>query len=331
MEEGRVVAFLGQQSGNTGVGVHRRGCQYERFYEARYAAEYARHTVYALLTVAERVLVGAALLYQLVHIGRVALVATALKVFVQGSDVLASEALDDEYHHVFLCERMVGMELLDRIEHLFGLLFRGIIGRNLEHTLAQRAHEGKRRVEHKGAVDGPFHILVGIADGDRAHATLQTTSARAHTQGGRSGKQQEHSGSVSQSLLHGDDAAAVKTRLHIELCHEPYHRYGNQNEVPVLARLPENGLANDTLLVGKLLKHGGGGAAEDVREVDGVGHVDDEAQAVGYHEHPLAHLIIYIVLLQPQWEKHHHDIRNVAVDDGRTVEHPSSGEDLPEV
>ena len=105
------------------------------------------------------------MLYQRVNKRRIALIPPVVQPFVVGSYILASEALHDKHHHVFLLSRRV-----DRVG--FVLVYGRVDGFHLslveimwhlKHLLPYGADERERRVEHQCSLGGMIHILVGVA------------------------------------------------------------------------------------------------------------------------------------------------------------------------
>ena len=314
VEEGRLVALLAQQVGDAAHVVHRCRCEEERLDKHRYARQDGRHAIDALAAVAIGVGERQTLADERVDARGVAPIVASLQVVVIGSDILAAEALDDEHDHILLDKghRVGGLVhgTIDSLE-LGGV---AIVVGHAEHIFAQRAQQRERRVQHQGGIHRARHPLVGVAHRDGTHCRGEAASHACHTQ--RYGHHQgTHHGQVIAQPV---EAATVETGLAVEPPQAGNDSGGQQHQVPV-----PQGLAHDDArqiaLVAKLAQHSAGGAPHREGEVDPVGHVDDEGQAVDHHKDPSQHAVIGRRLLEVQRQQHQHNPQDVGIDDGRRV------------
>jgi hypothetical protein len=80
--------------------VHGGRCKEERLYEHGNAREDGRHTIDTLSPIAVRVSESGTLRNQLVYIRGIALILSSLQSLVESTDIFASEALDNQHHHI---------------------------------------------------------------------------------------------------------------------------------------------------------------------------------------------------------------------------------------
>ena len=331
VEEGCLVAVLGQQSADAGVRVHRGRCEDEGFHKHRDAAQHRGHAVDALTAVAERMTEHQTFLDERVDAGRVALVAAALQVAVEGADVFASEALDDEDDDVLLRGQRVGWRrLVDGRKHLCSLVGTVVPIGHREHALADGADEGKRRVQHHGALCRTVHILVGIVDGDGSNAVAQSAATAADAQRHGHDECHQHHAGIDPLLAALAEVFLQDARGGIELPQSPHHHDEQHHQIPVAEQFGQEDAAQ-VALVAELAEDTRRGAPQRVGEVGRVAQVDEQCQRVDHHKHPLAQAVVGWCLLQVEGEEHQHDVERVGIDDGRRVEHQSSAQQLPQV
>ena len=219
MEEGRLVAPLAEQTRQTGIVVH--GCRREDegLAEAWYAAENGRHAVNAFPSVAVREAIDEAFVDEPVYVRCVSLVFAAEEIAVEAADVFSSEALDNQDHDVLLVRKAYSgsrgwslvLHPVDRIVDFTCSLQGGEVFGNDKVRLAYRADKGKGGVEYQGAVCRPFHVLVGVADGDRAHSRLQTAPATGHCQDGSDRQAHKQLRRIGRPLAQAFIAVVVST------------------------------------------------------------------------------------------------------------------------
>ena len=219
MKEGCLVAPLAEQTGQTGIVVHRSRREDEGLAEARYAAEDGRHAVNALPSVAVREAIDEAFVDEPVYVRCVSLVSAAEEVTVEAADVFAPEALDNQDDDVLLVRKMYSgsrvrslvLHPVDRIvDFTCGRQGGEVVG-NGKVRLAYRADKGKGGVEHQGAVCRPFHVLVGVADGDRAYSRLQAAPATGYCQDGSDRQAHKQLRRIGRPLAQAFIAAVVST------------------------------------------------------------------------------------------------------------------------
>ena len=185
MEESCLITLLSQKSGNACHLIHRGWRQDEGFYKHRNGREDRRHSVNTLPTIAETVFEGDALGYQRVDERCIAFVPSVLQVFVEGSDVLPAETLDDKHHNILLGYTLLedGLWLVNgRIDGLQLCRVLEVIG-NFKDCFANGAIERERRVEHKGRIAGTLHVLIGIGYGNGAYRCGETSTDASNHKG----------------------------------------------------------------------------------------------------------------------------------------------------
>ena len=319
VEERRLVAVGSEQSANARVGVHGRGREHKRLYEHGNATEHGGHSVDALAAVAERMAEDEAMGNERIEMGCVALVAPSLEMLVEGADVFASEALDNQYDHIARLPLHGVGGLVDGREDSGCLVDGGVIVGNIKDALADGAQKSERRVEHHGALGGSVDVLVGVVDGDGAYSVSQSATTTADGQGYGCQQRDERHGKVGPPL----SGLLVITLVDARFCIKPAQGRddddGQQHEIPVVEQFDKEDAAQ-VVLARELAEHAGGGASEGIRKIGRVGQVDDERQAVDNDEQPFAETLVATRLLQIQGEEHQDDVEGVGVDDGRRVE-----------
>ena len=160
------------------------------------------------------------------------------------------------------------------------------IARVGEGGLATGADKREGGVENNGCLEGLIDILVGIADGDRAHGG-----------GGTATHGNDRNGDVEQEPHESRDVArCVSTfsanRLFRHLDRTiAYNKQENekeegQNEIPMVEHLDKEDVA-EVAFVGELGEESPGGATACVARIDGVDEVDAQHKGVDDNEEPL--------------------------------------------
>ena len=314
VEEGGGVALAIEAVGDAGDGVVGVGREEEGLDEHRYRREDAGHAVDGFPAVAVAMCEREGVGDEGVGKGGVAFVVPAVQVFVVGSDVFPSEALDDDDHYVFLFERGVG-GVMDGVKDLCHFGFIGEVVGHLELIEAIGADEGKGCVEHDAGLGGAVTVVVGIGDGDGAHVTGPAASHASHTEGGI-GEQGEEGGDGIGFPL---QLSVVEAWRDVKSPHAIGQDGCQEEEIPVgKGFLTED--AAEVVFIAELMEYGDGGAAHGVLEVDGIAEVDDQGEGVDNDKHPAAQRVVGGVLLTTDGEEHHHHPENVGIEDGGGVE-----------
>ena len=324
MEEGCLIALVIQQTGDAADMVHGGWCQEEGLYEHGDAGEDGGHAVDTLTTITEGISEGDTAGDEVIDEGCVALVVTLLKGTVQGTDIFASEALDNEDDDILLIHArrrgiVRGSRAMDGVkDHLKGLFVAEVVGHH-EDILADGAIEREGRVKHQCRLCRTVGILVGIADGNGAHCCGKSTSNTCHAKGNKEQERQQHGDIVLPPYI----MALVQTGEAVEAVECPDDETKYKNEVDVVKGLFEED-GNQISLVGELAEDGGRGATHRITEIDGIAEVDEQCQAVDHNKQPAACLLIDDRLLAVPGQEHEHDVKAVGDEDGRGVEHQSA-------
>ena len=306
--------------------VHRGWCQEEWLYEHGDARQDGGHAVDALATIAVGIPEGEALRYQTVHAGSIALVPSVLQRLVQRTNVFPAETLHDEHHHVLLDHRNTVAGGVNGTVHAFHLLSVGEILGHGEHILPDGTVEGEGGVQHQCCLHRTVHVLVGIRNGDGAYGSGEASSDACHCEGGDGTERQQHGHVVLPPTV----AMSLQATLPIEPVEDVHHHGEDQDEVDMLEGLRQEDAAQ-VALVGELAEHGGRGAPHRIAEVDAVAEVDSQCRGIDHNVHPAAQLLIAVPFLPMPGQQHQHDIGDVGDEDGRCVEHESSGKHLRQV
>ena len=325
VEEGRRVALGCQERGDAADLVHRGGSEEEGLDEHGDAREDAGHAVDGLAPVAEGPAEGDALGDEGVDEGGIAFVETAFEVGVQGTDILASEALDDEHDDILPDETVArsGMDgAVDRRE-LLGVV--EVVGEG-EDIGVDGAVDGEGGIEHECCFDGAVGELVGIRDGDGAHGCGETATDACHHKGGHSGQREQH----REVVVPPATDVRQQAWLDVTLPEGPQHEAEEEDEDDVVHCLGEDDTAQ-VVVVGELTEHRARGASHRVFEVDGIGEVHRQGDTVDDEVHPVADLLPDLGLLQVQGEQHQHDVGDVGHEDGCGVEQESTSHHLQQV
>ena len=185
MEEGCLIALANQQRGEATDLVHRCRCQEERLDKHRNAAQDGGHAIDRLSSITVGIFESDALADERVDTGSIALIATVLECAVQGSDILTTKALDNEYHHILL-DHWHGVDRhMDRTIDSFQLLFVGKIVGYDEDILANGTIEREGGIQHQGGLNRTVGILVGIGGGDGTYSGSKATTNACHHKWGQ--------------------------------------------------------------------------------------------------------------------------------------------------
>ena len=250
--------------------------------------------------------------------GGVALVPAVVEGFVQSTDILASETLDDQHDDILpdeggiTVQTVVGHDvgLVDRTVDHCQSLGAEVVGHH-EDILADGAIEGEGRIEHQRGLDGMVGILVGIRDGDGAHGRGEAASDACHCEGGHEEERQEH----GDIILPPDIMTLAEARGAIALIEGPDNGTEDEDQVEVVHHLLEED-GTQVALIGELAEDGGRGAAHREAEIDRIAEVDEQCQPVDAEVHPFTDLLIEARLLPMPGQEHEHDIGDVGDEDG---------------
>ena len=100
--------------------------------------------------------------------------------FIQCTDILSTEALDYQYHDIFLLHRHTVLGNVHRREDGLELL---LVGK--EGILANGAYKGEGCIKHEGSICRTAGILVGIRDSDGSHGGGESATHTRHTERGK--------------------------------------------------------------------------------------------------------------------------------------------------
>ncbi len=299
--------------------VHRSRRQEERLYEHGDAGQDRGHAIDALTTIAIAVAEGDATGYQGIDMRGIAPVAAVVERTVQGTDILASEALDNQYHDVLLGHGNGVGRNMDGGEVLLHLLITLEILGHDKHGLADGTVKGEGRVKHQRSLDRTIDILVGIADGDGAHGCSEAATDACHHEGchGSQGKE------GCQVVVPPGECLILQPRHPIEAIHSPHDDDKQDEQIDMADGLRQED-ASQVLFVGELVEHRRGGASHGEAKIDGIAEVDSQRQTVDHQEDGTAELLINGGFLVVNRKEHQNDIGDMGNQDGTGVENQAA-------
>ena len=239
----------------------------------------------------------------LIDEGRISLVVIAtLTEVVERADVFAAQTLDDDDNHIAWNKgRGVGRIVLGGEDGIEFFLCSEISGID-ERLLAQRANDREGRVEHDGGIGWTTDVLIGVGDGNGSHGCGE---ASAHTGHGESNHDE-------QSRSEGGVVVAETNRLgfilfaagqDVQFIHCPNEYDEQQDKIPTVQNLGAHDVSQ-IAFVGEFAKDSGCGATSREREIDRIGKIGNDADAIEYQIDDAYHAMIACMLLQVDGQEH---------------------------
>ena len=127
------------------------------------------------------------MLHQRVGERSISFVFTTFEPFIKSTYIFTTEAFDDDNHYILLASYERIARSVDRRIYLIELLLR-IVVRHNEYRFAYGADDRERSVQYYSSLLRTVYILIGIANGDRAHSGSEATTYASHTQRNKDGK-----------------------------------------------------------------------------------------------------------------------------------------------
>ena len=313
MEESRIITFLIQLTGNASYIIHRSRCQEERLDKHRYAGKHGGHTINTLASIAEAMLPNETFRNQGIEEWGITFI------LIQCTNIFTTEALDNHHHHILLAEwDAVRGKLTDRRIDLVQLSFLKVVGDD-KYILADGTNQRERSVQDQCRIFRTVYVLVGIADGDRAHGFRKASPHPSDTQR----DEQQQGQNLDTVILHPRLDSYHLLRHDIKLAKSDNQDDCQQDQIPMVQQFHSK-YTSQISFVTELAEDGCRGASSRVLEIDSIRQIDADGQGIDYHKHPLCQLLPTCPFLVMKRKKHQYHVEGVGVHDGRCVEHPST-------
>ena len=121
------------------------------------------------------------MLHQRVNKRSISLVLAVFQPFVEAADILTAEAFYNDHHYVFLAlHQRIRRMMNRRIDGIKLLLC--IVVWHLKDRFINSTNEREWSIEHDGCLLRALHILISIADGNRANGCSESASHTCNTE-----------------------------------------------------------------------------------------------------------------------------------------------------
>ena len=214
--------------------------------------------------------------------------------------------------------RIIGF--VNRREHRFHLLGVVKIIRHGKNGFSDGSNQRERRVEHQSRVGGLFDILMGVRNGDGTHGCGPSAT---HSSDGKRRERQQCRKTNETVFPAMEYFFRFQLRHGVEFPQQQHDDNKQHDEIPVVQQFGAENAA-EVALVGKFVENRRCRAAHRVFEIDRVGQIDGQRQAVHHEKKPLANLLIGARFLAVPREEHHHNVERIGVENGRRVEDKSA-------